>query len=137
MGSEAFNAAVRELVNGDMDHPIVVYCASGEASTTVTQDCLDNGFTNVKNGGAYQDVVDAGCGCPETQHPECTCPQGSYQDGSETGTEMCQFGTDCALASNFGENGCPNGGVACVRPEMEAEMEDCTCPEENYQDGSE
>merc|ERR1711928_74397 len=42
--------------------------------------------------------------------PECTCP--SYQTGAILGTEMCQFGDNCALGSNF--DSCPPNAVHCV-----------------------
>merc|ERR1719326_1045120 len=50
--------------------------------------------------------------------PVCTCP--SYQTGAEDGTEMCQFGDNCSLGTNFGDNGCPPNAIHCVMdiPEM-------------------
>merc|ERR550534_2115446 len=44
--------------------------------------------------------------------PTCTCP--SYQSGAVDGTEMCQFGDNCSLGTNFGDNGCPPNAVHCV-----------------------
>ena len=49
-----------------MNHPILVYCASGQSSMSVQQEMLDIGFTNVQSGGAYEDLVEAGCECPAT-----------------------------------------------------------------------
>merc|ERR1712198_150579 len=48
--------------------------------------------------------------CPAPALPECTCP--SYQTGAILGTEMCQFGDNCALGSNF--DSCPPNAVHCV-----------------------
>jgi len=45
--------------------------------------------------------------------PECGCT--SYQTGAEDGTEMCQFGEhNCALRSNFGDDGCSSNAIHCV-----------------------
>jgi len=49
-------------------------------------------------------------GCTVTALPECTCP--SYQTGAIIGTEMCQFGDNCSLGSNF--DSCPPNAVHCV-----------------------
>merc|ERR1719447_2729692 len=44
--------------------------------------------------------------------PACTCP--SYQTGAVDGTEMCQFGDNCSLGTNFGDSGCPPNAIRCV-----------------------
>ena len=64
MGAEAFNEEVKRIVENNMDHPILVYCASSESSMNVKQSCLDAGFTNVKDGAAYEDLLEEGCACP-------------------------------------------------------------------------
>ena len=51
-------------MEGNLDHPILIYCASEESSDKVSQSCLDAGFTNVKSGGSYNDLLDEGCDCP-------------------------------------------------------------------------
>jgi len=48
--------------------------------------------------------------CPVAGLPDCTCP--SYQTGATIGTEMCQFGDNCALGSNF--DSCPSNAIHCV-----------------------
>jgi len=51
--------------------------------------------------------------CSENELPECTCS--SYQTGAITGTEMCQFGDNCALASKLRKSGpCPPNAISCV-----------------------
>merc|ERR1719284_2089865 len=54
-------------------------------------------------------------GCCEDstdQLPECTCS--SYETGATAGTEMCQFGDNCATATNF-DGSCPEGAsTQCV-----------------------
>ena len=59
-----FYEAVATLVDHVMDHPILIYCASGQSAMTVQQEISDAGFTNVRAGGAYQDLIGAGCSCP-------------------------------------------------------------------------
>jgi len=48
---------------------------------------------------------------PIEELPSCTCP--SYETGAVSGTEMCQFGKNCALASGF-KSGCPDNSIHCA-----------------------
>jgi rhodanese-related sulfurtransferase len=66
MTPDAFSLSMKELVANDMNHPILVYCATEQSSMSVQQTLLDTGFTNVQSGGAYEDLVEAGCECPAT-----------------------------------------------------------------------
>jgi len=69
--------------------------------------------------GTAADILKHCDGEPEpSEEPErppkaevCTCP--SYQSGAVDGQEMCQFGQNCASASNF-KTGCPPNAVTCV-----------------------
>jgi phage shock protein E len=41
---------------GDKNQSIIVYCRSGNRSTTAKKILIENGFTNVKNGGGLKDM---------------------------------------------------------------------------------
>jgi len=76
-------------------------------------DCPECVMVDCMPGCDLVDTDSRGCGgtC-ECELPECTCS--SYQTGATSGTEMCQFGDDCATATNFGGS-CPEGSsTQCV-----------------------
>jgi phage shock protein E len=52
-----FDEAVAEL---DRDEPYVVYCRSGNRSGQAIERMLELGFTDLINGGAYDDLADQG-----------------------------------------------------------------------------
>jgi rhodanese-related sulfurtransferase len=64
MTPDTFYEAVKELVDHNMDYPILIYCASGQSAMFVQQEISDAGFTNVVAGGSYEDLNTAGCACP-------------------------------------------------------------------------
>jgi len=49
-------AEVEKLVGGDKARPIVVYCASGARSAKAKAQLDAAGYTNVVNGGGYDDL---------------------------------------------------------------------------------
>lgn len=48
---------VEKLTGGDKAKPIVVYCASGNRASKAKTQLEANGYTNVVNGGGYDDLV--------------------------------------------------------------------------------
>ena len=46
-----------QLVGGDKAKPVVVYCASGARSRKAQQQLEAAGYTNVVNGGGYDDLA--------------------------------------------------------------------------------
>lgn len=50
-------AEIDKLVGGDKSKPIVVYCASGARSAKAQQTLEAAGYTNVVNGGGYDDLA--------------------------------------------------------------------------------
>ena len=62
MKPSSFNENVATLVDHEMDHPILIYWASGQSA--IPQAISDAGFTNVRSGGTYKDLIESGCTCP-------------------------------------------------------------------------
>ena len=63
MKPSAFYEGVTILVDHEMDHPIFIYYTSGQYAMTVQQVISDVGFTNVRDGGSYEDLIESGCTC--------------------------------------------------------------------------
>merc|ERR1712043_146268 len=57
---------VRQLANGDLTYPIVIYCRTGKTAGRAKRILRDNGWTHVTNAGGWQEdaeSITAHCNC--------------------------------------------------------------------------